>query len=111
RESTVVREEMARTLRLMAPSLVANPPVNLEKWAEDADAAIGRRVTVIDQTGVVLADSRHDPETMENHASRKEVRAALAHREGSDERRSATLDVDFSYYAIPVDIPGHPGSV
>jgi hypothetical protein len=56
---------------------------------------LGSRVTVIDSDGVVLADSRHDPETMENHRARPEVRAALSGRPGSAIRRSATLDIDF----------------
>ena len=39
---------------------------------------IEARVTVIDRTGTVLAESDRRPETMENHAGRPEVRAALA---------------------------------
>jgi two-component system phosphate regulon sensor histidine kinase PhoR len=68
-------------------------------------------VTVIDRAGVVLADSRHDPETMENHQARPEVRAALSGQTGSAVRRSATLDIDFLYYAAPVELPGNPGAV
>jgi two-component system phosphate regulon sensor histidine kinase PhoR len=83
----------------------------LQQWAEDTDRKLGSRVTVIDRAGVVLADSRHDPETMENHQARPEVRAALSGQTGSAVRRSATLDIDFLYYAAPVELPGNPGAV
>ncbi len=111
RERSLVQQRMAQSLRLIAPALVSNPPRSLQKWAENIDAASDSRVTVIDSSGVVVADSRHDPETMENHRTRPEVIAALAGRPGSALRRSATLDVDFYYYAVPVEWPGHPRSV
>jgi two-component system phosphate regulon sensor histidine kinase PhoR len=111
RERSQVQQHMAQSLRFIAPSLIANPPPSLQKWAENTDAALRSRVTVIDNNGVVLADSRHDPETMENHGARPEVRAALSGRAGSAVRRSATLDIDFYYYAVPLDLPGHPHAV
>jgi two-component system phosphate regulon sensor histidine kinase PhoR len=111
RERTLVRQHMAQSLRVIAPILVSTPPKSLQKWAEDTDAALDSRVTVIDSSGVVLADSRHDPETMENHRTRPEVVAALEGRPGSAIRRSATLDVEFYYYAEPVELPGHPGAI
>jgi two-component system phosphate regulon sensor histidine kinase PhoR len=111
RERTLVQRHMAQSLRVIAPALVSNPPKSLQKWAEETDAALDSRVTVIDSSGVVLADSRHDPETMENHRARPEVRAALEGRPGSAVRRSATLDVEFYYYAEPVELPGHPRTV
>ena len=111
RERALVREQMAHSLSFIAPALISNPPANLQIWAEATDKTVNSRLTVIDHTGVVLADSRHDPETMENHAARPEVRVALAGHAGSDVRRSATLDVEFSYYAVPLDLPDHKGAV
>jgi two-component system, OmpR family, phosphate regulon sensor histidine kinase PhoR len=111
RERSLVKRQMAQSLRVIAPTLVANPPKSLQKWAEDTDAAVNARVTIIDSGGVVVADSRHDPETMQNHRARPEVSAALAGRPGSAFRRSATLDVEYYYYAEPVESPGHPRTV
>jgi two-component system phosphate regulon sensor histidine kinase PhoR len=111
RERMAVQQHMAESLRLLAPSLIANPPADLRKWAEDADASLGARVTLIDNAGVVMADSRHDPESMENHGARPEVHAALGGQPGSAIRRSATLGVDFYYYAVPLDLAGQPRSV
>jgi len=100
RERASIRQQMEQCARIVAPTI---PAGSLEPWAEQVDGETGYRVTLIDSRGVVLADSRHDPETMENHASRPEVAAALHGQPGSDIRRSATLDVDFSYFAMPLD--------
>jgi two-component system phosphate regulon sensor histidine kinase PhoR len=110
-ERALVQQQMGQLMRILAPALPGVPPQNVQKWAEDTDAKTGSRVTLIDGRGVVLADSRHDPETMENHAARPEVRTALAGRSGSSIRRSATLDVDFYYFAVPVDLPGRGPAV
>jgi hypothetical protein len=69
--------------------------------SQEAQAATAR-VTVIDPTGKVLADSEADPSSMENHAQRKEFIAALAGNVGMEERRSHTLGIPFKYVAAPV---------
>ena len=111
RERSLVEQQMAQSIRFIAPELSSVPPQDLPKWAEDADSKSHSRVTLIAASGVVLADSRHDPESMENHRERPEVRAALAGRAGASIRHSATLDVDFCYYAVPVDLAGASGAV
>lgn len=74
-------------------------------------AAIGKsihgRITWIDPRGVVLGDSEADPASMENHASRPEVAQAIQCKVGSSLRSSATLGVEFSYVAVPIDKPEH----
>jgi two-component system, OmpR family, phosphate regulon sensor histidine kinase PhoR len=64
--------------------------------------AAAARVTCIDKSGRVLADSEGEPSHMENHASRPEVRAALDGHAGSDTRQSATVGVNFLYAAVPL---------
>ena len=68
------------------------------------------RITVIDRSGRVRADS-DVPEAelpqVENHAGRPEVAAALAGMTGSATRRSATTNSEFMYVAVP----GGPGVV
>lgn len=59
------------------------------------------RVTIIDARGVVLCDSKAEPETMENHALRPEIKKALAGRRGSITRFSETLQASMLYVAIP----------
>jgi two-component system, OmpR family, phosphate regulon sensor histidine kinase PhoR len=82
-------------------------PAELRTWTEWM-ARSGARVTVIDSNGRVLADSQHDPETMENHSDRPEIRQAFASGEGQSVRRSATLGRDLVYRAMRCDQPGGP---
>lgn len=69
--------------------------------AQEAQAA-NARVTIIDPTGRVLADSETNPSESQNVADRKEFVAALSGHIGIDQRRSATIGVPFLYIAVPV---------
>ncbi|MBI2914561.1 MAG: PAS domain-containing protein [Firmicutes bacterium] len=63
---------------------------------------IDARITVVLPDGEVLAESDRDPGTMESHASRLEVRTALAGEVGSTVRLSPTLETRMIYVAVPV---------
>ena len=65
-------------------------------------SASGTRITIVRRDGVVLADSDHDPSTMENHATRSEVAAAIAGKTGVAQRVSGTLGTPFLYVAVPL---------
>lgn len=83
-----------------------NMPVDaaeLQTWADTMADAGGYRYTVVDQTGVVLADSHSDPLTMDNHADRPEVAAAIDGETGRDTRDSDTTGFDQLYVAIPTE--------
>jgi signal transduction histidine kinase len=70
----------------------------------------GHRITLIDSTGRVLAESGvpdASVSAMENHLHRPEVQAALAGRVGTDIRMSATFGVVHLYVAVA----GGPGVV
>jgi two-component system, OmpR family, phosphate regulon sensor histidine kinase PhoR len=72
------------------------------------------RITLIDLQGRVVADSEVAPSELsrlENHARRREVRAALAGQQGHDLRRSATLGAPLLYVALPVGEPGRRAGV
>jgi two-component system, OmpR family, phosphate regulon sensor histidine kinase PhoR len=62
--------------------------------------ATGDRITIILPTGKVIGDSDHDPETMENHADRREVQEALDGKVGRHVRKSPTLDIPMMYVAV-----------
>jgi two-component system phosphate regulon sensor histidine kinase PhoR len=78
------------------------PPLHdrkaLEEWASSM-ARSGARVTVVASDGTVLADSAEDPERMENHRDRPEIRSALETGRGSAERYSETLNRRSLYLA------------
>lgn len=73
----------------------------------DLSVSIPSRLTIIDPTGRVIADSEANPATMQNHGSRPEVIEARASGNGEAERRSVTVDRDFLYLAVPIrQVPG-----
>jgi len=80
-----------------------------QPFAERVARPAVARVTLIAPDGRVLADSERTRESlasMENHADRPEVRAALAGGMGRDVRRSATLGAPLIYVAVPVSEAG-----
>jgi len=74
---------------------------SLQQMAEEEARITETRATIIARDGRVLADSQADPETMENHAGRPEVAAALSGRTGAATRLSHTVGVEFLYVAVP----------
>jgi two-component system phosphate regulon sensor histidine kinase PhoR len=88
-----------------APVLSALPPTKpeeisgLQTWVKEM-AASGARVTVITEQGLVLAESQSDPQSMENHAGRPEVKEALSAGYGHSIRHSVTINRDLLYYAV-----------
>lgn len=75
-------------------------------YIQDLDSFVHRvkkntntRVTLIDENGVVFAESDFDPKQMENHKQRPEVQTALKQGDGYTLRHSKTLGIDFLYMA------------
>lgn len=71
--------------------------------AKALKANAGARVTFIAADGTVLGDSDSDPKSMENHASRTEVKEAYTGGVGLAIRKSETLNQNLLYVAIPVN--------
>ncbi|MCU0583194.1 MAG: hypothetical protein MUE57_05075, partial [Syntrophales bacterium] len=63
---------------------------------------LGMRVTLVDPSGRVLADSEADARSMENHQNRPEIEQARAQGQGKATRFSATLQENMLYVALPV---------
>lgn len=76
-------------------------PSALQKFAHHFGAEPEFRVTIIANDGRILAESNAEPSTLENHADRPEVVAALAGEEKAVVRFSDTLGKRLVYYAIP----------
>jgi two-component system, OmpR family, phosphate regulon sensor histidine kinase PhoR len=81
-------------------ALPADDP-SLQAATRSLGQELGVRITVIRTDGVVLADSNRDPSTLENHAGRPEVRAALDGRVGVASRTSETTGEPYRYVALP----------
>lgn len=93
-------ESQLRALSGMAQAMPPpwQTPPALQSWAEKV-AQSGARVTLIAANGHVLADSAHDPESMENHATRPEILQAKQFGSGEAVRHSHTLNRDLVYLA------------
>jgi len=89
-------ESLMRLAEQRPPPL--DNPDELRAWTAWLGRS-GARVTVIAADGSVLADSQHDPVTMENHAGRPEVQQALQRGEGRAVRHSDTIGRDLLYLA------------
>jgi two-component system, OmpR family, phosphate regulon sensor histidine kinase PhoR len=76
--------------------------IPFQQLANEVSAASHDRVTIIERSGKVLADSAANNEEMENQATRPEFIAALEHGQvGANTRISRTLGSEFSYAAAP----------
>jgi two-component system phosphate regulon sensor histidine kinase PhoR len=98
-------EDSLRTKAILVREAVRKRPDGPEPLLQNRIKAlrqeIDTRITLLAEDGRVLADSEQDPEQMENHADRPEVRAARDHRFGASTRFSTTLSEPMMYVALP----------
>ena len=118
--AAIARIALANPPRLPPNSPASSPPsssaqlddsaARLRGWVSQM-AASGARVTVITESGKVLGDSQSDPQTMENHAGRPEIRAAFVSGNGQSIRHSVTINRDLLYYAVRLSAANGPPMV
>jgi len=111
REVQSVERQLEGEARILATEVAVVEPPGLEAWAHSAAQRTNARVTVINPAGVVLADSHHDPESMENHAGRPEIQAAHRQGVGTSIRHSATINRDLCYLALGLSYRDQPGYI
>jgi len=100
-------EEKARLLREIAlDALLSGEAGDLQARVARVGADNPERLTVIRRDGLVLADSRRDPESMDNHANRPEVLEATDRGSGRAIRFSQTLGARLMYVALEVESGG-----
>jgi two-component system phosphate regulon sensor histidine kinase PhoR len=75
---------------------------NAQDFAFRGSAGTRNRLTLIQYSGSVLADSHSDTFVMENHFNRPEVQDALRGYIGKSVRYSTTMRAEMFYIAIPV---------
>jgi two-component system phosphate regulon sensor histidine kinase PhoR len=106
----LVREEVAALVD-------AGELAGIEALVRRMGAASGTRITIIGTgeggvtAGDVVADSDRLPEDMVNHADRPEFKAAIRGEVGRAVRRSATLDEEMMYVALPLESGGQVAAV
>lgn len=85
-----------------AKAIALMPRKDLEPKVPEIARQLGMRVTLIDTSGRVIADSEADANMMENHLNRPEIEQALAEGQGETTRFSVTLQESMLYVALPV---------
>jgi two-component system phosphate regulon sensor histidine kinase PhoR len=106
-----LRSQLENEARITAeaslPGLLSqDKKVVLDALAKRLGEQTDTRVTIIDVDGTVLGDSEEDPSTMENHATRPEIRDALNTGLGEITRYSTTLGQKMMYVAVPISHQG-----
>ncbi|MFH2055973.1 MAG: ATP-binding protein [bacterium] len=91
--------------------LIAGDTVAVDSLCSQLGKAAEMRITIILKNGVVIGDSEEDQSTMDNHATRPEIKTALQGRVGSSQRFSATLGAYLMYVAIPLQVDGETVAV
>ncbi len=117
RQRAIVYDQVHRRLHdsavtvnhLLENPFVAEPGPGLAASIEAIAAENSTRITLIAENGAVVADSEHDPKTMENHGDRSEVVQARTAGTGLARRTSPTLGIPMLYLAIRVEKTGQPG--
>lgn len=79
---------------------------DLDVYVSKVHQKTSLRATIIDQDGVVLAESNADKNGMDNHGSRYEIMQANADEFADITRYSKTLKVDFLYVAKKLSYNG-----
>jgi two-component system phosphate regulon sensor histidine kinase PhoR len=111
REVQSMEQRLEAEARILQTDAANVPLSQLEDWVHQAAQRSGARVTIVDPKGVALADSDHDPETMENHATRPEVMMAYRNGVGSSTRHRDTLNRDLCYLALRLTYHDEPGYI
>jgi two-component system phosphate regulon sensor histidine kinase PhoR len=63
---------------------------------------VSTRITVIAPDGRVICDSNQDPQAMQNHANRPEIKQSFAGDTGMSQRYSTTTRQEMIYVAVPI---------
>jgi two-component system phosphate regulon sensor histidine kinase PhoR len=74
----------------------------IDSLCKQLSRAIGVRITVVLPSGKVIGDSERNPDSMESHAYRPEIREALGGSMGVSKRFSTTLNMPMLYVASPL---------
>ena len=80
----------------------------LDTFAKAIKKSTNARVTLVNEDGIVIAESDFDINNMDNHAFREEILDAKENEFGVHIRHSNTLGIDFMYVAHQLLYDGKP---
>ncbi len=93
---------LAEVFKPRALAGLKESPEELEAFVRDLGPRIRARITLVDSTGAVLADSEEAPERMESHKYRPEIFRSLRGEPTRAVRRSSTVKADMLYMSFPL---------
>jgi two-component system, OmpR family, phosphate regulon sensor histidine kinase PhoR len=96
-----IDSNLVATARLATESL-PDDPASYQDWARDTFTASGFRLTLMDDQGVVLADSHVEPAGVGSQLDNPEVKMALIGETGTAQRVSESTGFEQRYAALPV---------
>jgi two-component system phosphate regulon sensor histidine kinase PhoR len=103
-------EDLAVRAHLIVKQITSTFDQKNQKYLDELSKILGKetstRITLIHPSGEVLGDSNEDPQRMENHAGRPEIKAALRGKRGVYTRYSDTLLQEMMYVALPLERNG-----
>ena len=103
---TSIKKELLIRSQLLKPEiknfLAENDLKALDKLCKSIDENIDTRITIIDNKGKVLCDSRGKVDLMAPHLDRKEIIDAFKGKSSTSIRDSSTLSTRMIYAAIPI---------
>ncbi len=86
----------------VAPLVKAGDLHTIDALCKKLGRAVDTRFTIILPDGKVVGDSNENPDDMEYHGDRPEVRLALGGEKGMDRRYSRTVKQEMMYLAVPL---------
>ena len=101
-----VAEDLKANIHIIEEQVLASyktgDSTSLDKLCKMLGAAGQKRITVIETSGEVLADSQEAPRQMDDHSDRPEIIQAMKGRAGYEIRFSHTLGLNMMYVAVPL---------
>jgi signal transduction histidine kinase len=95
--------DLVRSISLLEPLVIASH--DLDRFATETAKKTAYRVTIVNESGVVIAESNTNKKNMENHSGRIEIMHALTEPYGVTIRYSDTLKTNFIYVAKKITTP------
>jgi two-component system phosphate regulon sensor histidine kinase PhoR len=98
-------ENLGQSLKLITiPYIEEEKFLELDSFVKTFGETIDTRITIIDKNGKVLADSKEDPEIMDDHGFRPEIIRAMGGNVGRSVRFSRTVKERMLYVGLPINI-------
>ncbi len=102
------RSELTRQVQAIGSYLENNGLDSLVRNVENWREMINGRLSVIDVSGKVIADSDTDISTLDNHGNRPEISYAFSEGFGTSIRYSRSLNADLLYVAKGIKVDSSP---